>query len=97
MFLCGIVYLFVGLILMLLLVANVYDVPELNFGHYFRARNDDDQGTSVDDEHKKLHPAATATAAGGDEQQHRYTETVNRSYQKDPTHFEDSRYLTEDG
>ena len=29
------VYLFFGLVLMLLLVANVYDVPELNLGRYF--------------------------------------------------------------
>ena len=35
------VYLFFGLVLMLLLVANVYDVPELNLGRYFYLRSND--------------------------------------------------------
>jgi len=36
------VYLFCGLVLMLLLVANVYDVPELNVGRYFYVHGHDD-------------------------------------------------------
>ena len=37
-------YLFFGLVLMLLLVANVYDVPELNLGRYFYLHGDDAGG-----------------------------------------------------
>ena len=48
------VYLFLGLVLMLLLVANVYDVPELNLGRYFYERSDD----AGDDERQRLQPAS---------------------------------------
>jgi len=46
------VYLFFGLVLMLLLVANVYDVPELNFGRYFYLRSD--EGNDEADERQRL-------------------------------------------
>ena len=43
------VYLFIGLILMLLLIANIYDVPELNLGFYFYKRSDvTDEGQKVE-------------------------------------------------
>ena len=35
------VYLFFGLVLILLLVTNVYEVPELNLGRYFYVHGDD--------------------------------------------------------
>lgn len=83
---CLSVYLFVGLVLMLLMVANVYDVPELNFGQYFYMRND-----PTDAEQKRLQ-----TPGSGGEQQ-KYTETFNKSYQKDSSaQPDDQRYLTED-
>ena len=39
-------YLFVGLVGMMLLLANVYDVPELNIGQHFYMRSDDEEGTA---------------------------------------------------
>lgn len=45
------VYLFFGLVLMLMLVANVYDVPELNLGRYFYLRGDDAAGDAAERQH----------------------------------------------
>ena len=53
-------YLFFGLVLMLLLVANVYDVPELNLGRYFYVHGDD--VTDDDGERQRLQsPSDVAT------------------------------------
>lgn len=52
-------YLFFGLVLVLLLVANVYDVPELNLGRYFYLRGDDAAGD--DGERQRLHSPDGAT------------------------------------
>jgi len=62
------VYLFFGLVLMLLLVANVYDVPELNLGRYFYLSSDD-VGDDAD-ERQRLQPATD-----GDRPPPRYTTT----------------------
>ena len=51
-------YLFFGLVLVLLLVANVYDVPELNLGRYFYLRGDD---AADDSERQRLHSPDGAT------------------------------------
>ena len=45
------VYLFIGLILMMLLLATIYDVPELNIGFHFYLKSDEDE-----DERKRLKP-----------------------------------------
>jgi len=63
-----VVYLFFGLVLMLLLVANVYDVPELNLGRYFYLIGDD--GGSDDGERQRLQSPSDA-----DRQPPRYTAT----------------------
>jgi len=61
------VYLFVGLVLMLLLVANVYDVPELNLGRYFYLHGDNDG----DEEERQRLQSPSDT----DRQPPRYTST----------------------
>jgi len=63
------VYLFFGLVLMLLLVANVYDVPELNLGRYFYLRTDDGDGDDAS-ERQHLH-----SPSDGDRQPPSYATT----------------------
>ena len=69
------VYLFFGLVLMLLLVANVYDVPELNVGRYFYVHAEEDAvgaaSSPGDGERRRLH--SPSDAAGS--QPPRYTTT----------------------
>jgi len=49
------VYLVVGLVFMMLVLANVYDIPELNFGNHFYMRNDvTSPDVHEDEEHRKL-------------------------------------------
>ena len=40
------VYLFIGLIGMMLMLASVYDVPELNIGYHFYMRSDDEEAVA---------------------------------------------------
>jgi hypothetical protein len=77
---------------MLLLVANVYDVPELNFGYYFYKRSDVGEERDIQDsrgEHSYLHPS------GSD--QPRYTDqgasatSQQAYYQQGAIHGESSR------
>ena len=37
------VYLFVGLTMMMLTLASIYDVPELNIGYHFYLKSDEDK------------------------------------------------------
>jgi potassium channel subfamily K protein 1 len=87
---CTTLYLFIGLVLMLLLVANIYDIPELNLGHYFYLRSDE-----LDGEQKLLKSSAAAAGA----EQSRYTSTsatsVNKAYMSN-SRSDDVRQLTED-
>lgn len=77
---------------MLLLVANVYDVPELNFGYYFYKRSDlkeDRDGQESRGEQSYLHPSGS--------NQTRYTDHGASSasqqayYQQSAIHGESSR------
>ena len=74
-------YLFVGLVLMLVLVANIYEVPELNLGQYFYMNSD-----LIEGEQRRLHTSAA-------DEQARYTESIDKGYQKDILKAEDQRYL----
>jgi len=95
------VYLFFGLVLMLLLVANVYEVPELNLGRYFYARSD--EAASEYDERQRLQPAASD---GDRAAPPRYTTTDATAVEQDTTggatttkrskKAEDKKRLTDD-
>jgi len=92
-----VVYLFFGLVLMLLLVANVYDVPELNLGRYFYLRTEEGDAS----ERQHLH----SPAADVDRQPPRYTtasdatseqDTASGAATKRSKKADDKRRLTDD-
>lgn len=64
------VYLFIGLTFMMLTLANVYDVPELNIGYHFYLKSDEAER----DEQKHLR-------AGDSQSGPKYTPQVNEAYQ----------------
>ena len=62
------VYLFIGLMFMMLTLANIYDVPELNIGHHFYLKSDEET-----DEQRHLR-------AGDNQTGPKYTSQVNEAY-----------------
>ena len=100
------VYLFIGLILMLLLVANVYDVPELNFGYYFYKRSDTAEGqegpqSGLRSEESYLYageqPRYTVESASSDTiRQTRHQPGTTGSRSGETSRRDDMKRLTED-
>lgn len=73
-------YLFLGLIIMMLLLAVIYDVPELNIGFHLYLRSDDDES-----ERMRLRQSSGDVTSG-----QRYTrqvddDTENGSYKGVPS------------
>ena len=79
------VYLFLGLIMMMLVLANIYDVPELNVGFHFYMRSDDEEQerlrlrssddqtgpkyTQQVDDTQNMSQSATSVSRGDDDEQ----------------------------
>ena len=78
-------YLFLGLIMMMLVLANIYDVPELNIGFHFYMRSDDEEQerlrlrsadahagpkyTQQVDDQQNMSVSATSVSRGEDDEQ----------------------------
>ena len=85
-FCVSLVYLFLGLIFMMLTLANVYDVPELNIGYHFYMKSDEEQAQEAtgNDERTRLRN-------GGDKP--KYTSTTSQ----DNAGFQPETTLSEKG
>ena len=85
-FFVSLVYLFLGLIFMMLTLANVYDVPELNIGYHFYMKSDEEQAQEAtgNDERTRLRN-------GGDKP--KYTSTTSQ----DNAGFQPETTLSEKG
>lgn len=82
---CITCYLFLGLIMMMLVLANIYDVPELNVGFHFYMRSDDEEQerlrlrsadnqsgpkyTQHVDDPQNMSQSATSVSRGDDDEQ----------------------------
>ncbi|KAK2162923.1 hypothetical protein LSH36_89g00039 [Paralvinella palmiformis] len=64
---CTTFYLFIGLVMMMLTLANIYEVPELNIGYHFYMRSDEDEGERM--------------SLRNNEPVKKYTQQVNKAYQ----------------
>ena len=81
----SLVYLFLGLIFMMLTLANVYDVPELNIGYHFYMKSDEEQAQEAGSDER------TRLRNGGDKP--KYTSTTSQ----DNAGFQPETTLSEKG
>ena len=84
------VYLFIGLVFMMLTLANVYDIPELNIGYHFYMRSDDEEEAGPGSAER----SRLRNVEGNDQPPKYGAEQVNQAYQGEGKGDSERKQLT---